>query len=209
MVKIQQTTGIYSVMLSIYSSSAHGQGRIQNNVLISADNSVIDSILLVVIFALLLSPIYIYFNRVRNDTKRKRRILQKFSIKEQNIILIMASAAKSDHEIAQSEIHKIRHTIENLTKRQVSQKEVEKVISVASDRFNARDIQGVITGLSVDEKRELLIALFDVISADGKLRKEEREYSRRFCKGLNVNQAFFDSVWVDYFEQNPYKLTID
>jgi uncharacterized tellurite resistance protein B-like protein len=207
--KIQRFTGIYSVILTIFTSSAYAQQTTQNNVLISADNSAIDSVLFVVILALLLSPVYIYFNRVRNDTDRKRRILQKLSVKDQNIILLMASAAKADHEIAPSEIVKIRQTIEKLTQRNVSDKDVEKVISVASNKFNKRDIQGAVTGLSVDEKRDMLIALFDVISADGKLRKEEREFSRRFCKGLNVNQAFFDSVWVDYFEQNPNKLTVE
>ena len=121
----------------------------------------------------------------------------------------MASAAKTDHEVAHSEVLKIRQTIENLTQRKISETDVEKVISLASDKFNSRDIQGLVTGISVDEKRALLIALFDAISADGKLRKEEREYSRRFCKGLNISQAFFDSVWVDYFEQNPYKLTVE
>jgi uncharacterized tellurite resistance protein B-like protein len=209
MSKIQYFTGIYLTILLFGSDAAIGQEIVQNNVLITADTSAIDSVLIVVILAILVSPIYIYFNRIRNDASRKRRILQKFSVKDQNIILTMASAAKTDKEIAPSEILKIRQTIEKLTQRKVSEKDVERVIELASDTFKSRDLQGVITGLSVEEKRELLIALFDVISADGKLRKEEREYSRRFCKGLNINQAFFDSVWVDYFEQNPNKLTVE
>ena len=95
---------------------------------------------------------------------------------------MMASVAKADHEVATSEIKKIRQTIENLTRRKISHLEIEKVIEIASSQFNAHDIQGVITGMSMDHKREILIALFDVIAADGKLRKEEREYSRRLCK---------------------------
>lgn len=209
MSKIQYFTEIYLTILLFGSDAAIGQEIVQNNVLITADTSAIDSVLIVVILAILVSPIYIYFNRIRNDASRKRRILQKFSVKDQNIILTMASAAKTDKEIAPSEILKIRQKIEKLTQRKVSEKDVERVIELASDTFKSRDLQGVITGLSVEEKRELLIALFDVISADGKLRKEEREYSRRFCKGLNINQAFFDSVWVDYFEQNPNKLTVE
>ena len=209
MVKIQQIIGIYSFLLLLCAGATQAQEKAYNQVLISADNRTIDSVLFVIILALLVSPIYIYFNRVRNDAERKRRILQKFSIKDQNIILTMASAAKTDHEVAHSEVLKIRQTIENLTQRKISETDVEKVISLASDKFNSRDIQGLVTGISVDEKRALLIALFDAISADGKLRKEEREYSRRFCKGLNISQAFFDSVWVDYFEQNPYKLTVE
>jgi uncharacterized tellurite resistance protein B-like protein len=209
MFKIQYFTGVYFAILLFGSDAAIAQETIQNNVLITADNSAVDGILIVMILAVLVSPVYIYFNRIRSDTARKRRILQKFTVKDQNIILTMASAAKTDKEIAPSEILKIRQTIENLTQRKVSTKDIERVIEFASDKFNARDLQGVVTGLSVEEKRELLTALFDVISADGKLRKAEREYSRRFCKGLSINQAFFDSVWVDYFEQNPNKLTVE
>ncbi len=209
MFKIQYFTGIYFTVLLQASNAAIAKESIQNNVLIAADNSAVDGILIVMILALLVSPIYIYFNRIKNDATRKRRLLQKFSVKDQNIILTMASVAKTDKEIAPSEVQKIRQTIEKLTQRKVSDNDVERVIALASDKFKSRDLQGVVTGLSVDEKRELLTALFDVISADGKLRKAEREYSRRFCKGLNINQAFFDSVWVDYFEQNPNKLTVE
>ncbi|GEM_PF-3501499 len=209
MFKILTLTGIYSIILSLYVNPALAQSLLNDQILISADKSVIDGILVVITLAILLSPFYIYINHVKKDSTRKRRLLRKFSIKDQNVILMMASVAKADHEVATSEIKKIRQTIENLTRRKISHLEIEKVIEIASSQFNAHDIQGVITGMSMDHKREILIALFDVIAADGKLRKEEREYSRRLCKGLRINQAFFDAVWVDYFEQNPNKLMVE
>jgi len=180
-----------------------------NQMIISTDTSRIDTFLLVVLLAFLCAPIYIYLNRIKEDAARKRRTLQMFTPKQQNVILMMVSAAKTDKEVAPSEIVKIREVIQNMTSRNVSISDVQKMLKLASGSFNKRDIQGVITGVSREEKRELLTALFSVIAADGKLRKEEREFSRHFCKGLNISQAFFDATWVDYFENNPQRLTLD
>jgi len=200
---------IYSVLLVLIGSKSFAQESQMNQMIISADTSGIDAFLLVVLLAFLCAPIYIYLNRIKEDASRKRRALHIFTPKEQNIILMMASAAKTDNEIALSEVIKIREVIQNMTSRKVSIPDVQKMLKLASNSFNKRDIQGAITGVSHDEKRELLMALFGVIAADGKLRKEEREFSRRFCKDMNISQAFFDATWVDYFESNPQRLTVE
>jgi hypothetical protein len=83
------------------------------------------------------------------------------------------------------------------------------LFNVASPSFDNLDVYAIQYGLKGPEKRKILLEIFEMISADGKLRKEEREYSSRFCKVLNISQAFFDAAWVDYFEKNPNKLIVE
>jgi uncharacterized tellurite resistance protein B-like protein len=209
MYKLKGFTGVFISILSVFGVASHAQDHSNNQVFMTANNSTIDGIIFVFVLGVIITPIYIYFGRVKDDAKRKRQALSDFTPSMQNIILSMASAAKSDNEVANSEIEKIKQTIETITNRKMTSREVKRVIDLASNNFRVRDIQGAITGISVEEKRELLIALFGVIAADGKLRKQEREYSRQLCKGLNISQPFFDATWVDYFEQNPKKLRVE
>jgi len=175
--------------------------------IISSDTLGIDAILLGVLLACVGAAVYIYFKRLKEDTDRKRRTLHIFTPKEQNIILVMASAAKTDKEIATSEVEKIRAVIQKVTGRNVTITDVEKVLKLASNSFNKRDIQGLASGISIQEKSELLKALFGVIAADGKLRKEERAFSKRLCHDLDIHQPLFDQTWVEYFESNnPQRL---
>lgn len=80
---------------------------------------------------------------------------------------------------------------------------------MASPSFDKLDVYVIQYDLKGAKKRKILLAIFEIISADGKLRKEERKYSSWFCKVLNINQALFDAAWVDYFEQNPNKLIVE
>lgn len=207
--KLLGFTGVFLAVLPNVSFAQSQSSYAYNQQLVSTDHSTIDGILFVVLLGLLLAPVYIYFNRVKYDAERKRKALQHFSPAVQNIILTMASAAKTDGEVAESEVVKIQQTVEAMTDRRMSRNDVQKIVKMVSEDFRVRDIQGVVTGISTDEKRDLLLALFGVIAADGKLRKAEREYSRKLCKGLQISQPLFDATWIDYFEQNPHRLTVE
>lgn len=180
-----------------------------DQILINTDKTAINTVLAVIACALFLAPIYIYFNKQHSHARRKKLALAKFSPRIQNVILMIATAAKVDNEVNPKEVVKIQQIIRSLTDVRISQSDVNKIIKIASDDFSARDFNGPRTDLSTSEKKELLIALFGVISADGKLRKKERDFSKRLCQKLRISQHFFESTWLEFFEDNPTKLIVE
>jgi uncharacterized tellurite resistance protein B-like protein len=154
-----------------------------------------------IIAALICAAIFVFFLRywfVNRRFMRKRAALDGFSRRDQNLVYLMASAAKSDGKISRAEHEIIRKSLEYITLKPVRSQDLTKVLNVASTSFDQLDVYGLQYGLSGPEKRTILMAIFEIISADGALEKRERNYVSDVCKGLEISDALFESVWMDF-----------